>query len=559
MNLVLGVTVGASAVRLARPGTPDHSGPVFRSRSVDRGRDVPEDIAAEATRVALSENAELSSHTVVVYRDQAQAGALQFAFEQKGIDNFELVPEVSATLRMLEEPGALTDQSTLVVVDMGSSGSTISVVDRHTRSTVVTARSTRISGDHFDDLVYSDQTVRRRIATPADPGGDSELQARCRLAKEQLSTRSAVCLPGPGGLLLLSREVFDSLVITSVEAFAREIREVIATSGRNPDAIVLIGGGARVPIVRATLAAWLDCPVIAPEQPELVTAQGAALIAELSMAPSSRPVAAPVQVPSMAPIFAPYPIHTPAEVPVPVQAFSHGGVATLPESERPKAVPEVAAEANSVPREQISSPYAAELPQPRPNRHEQRFDQNADFVVADSEPATDGFGPERDADTEAVMVDAQAYSAVREDEGVGAGTAHPSWLSGTQAVETTSTESRNPLRFAGLGAGVIAAVVIVGLGLGYGGKVFGDSEQAGPVATEVTTPAPTTTTTPPPPSTTTPPPTTTEEVPPVVEAPPVVQDTYVPPAPAPAPPPPAIYIPGLPPILLPVLPPIPGL
>ncbi len=199
MNLVLGVTVGASAVRLARPGTPDHSGPVFRSRAVDRGREIPEEVAAEATGVALTENADLGSNTVVAYRDQAQAGALQTAFEQKGIDNFELVPEVVATLRMLEESGALTDQSTLVVVDIGSSGSTISIVDRQMRSTVVTARSTRVSGDHFDELVYSDQTVRRRIATPADPGGDAELQARCRLAKEQLSSRSAVCLPAPAG------------------------------------------------------------------------------------------------------------------------------------------------------------------------------------------------------------------------------------------------------------------------------------------------------------------------------------------------------------------------
>ncbi|MCS4256333.1 MAG: hypothetical protein K0Q46_366 [Rhodococcus erythropolis] len=558
MNLVLGVTVGASAVRLARPGTPDHSGPVFRSRAVDRGREIPEEVAAEATGVALTENADLGSNTVVAYRDQAQAGALQTAFEQKGIDNFELVPEVVATLRMLEASGALTDQSTLVVVDIGSSGSTISIVDRQMRSTVVTARSTRVSGDHFDELVYSDQTVRRRIATPADPGGDAELQARCRLAKEQLSSRSAVCLPGPGGLLLLSREVFDSLVVTSVEAFAREIREVIATSGRNPDAILLIGGGARIPIVRATLAAWLECPLIAPEQPELVTAQGAALIAESSMTPSARAVSAPVQVPAVAPIFAPYPIHTPAEVPVPVQAFSHGGVATLAESERPNALSEAASGTKSVPQEQVPSPYAAELPQPRPNRHEQRFDPAADLAVADSDQATDGFGTEHDADTEAVMVDAQAYSAMYEGEAPGAGTAHPSWLAGTQPVESTSKEPRNPLRFAGLGAGVIAAIVIVGLGLGYGGKVF-DSEDAGPVATEVTTPPPTTTTTPPPTTTTTPPPTTTEEPPPVVEAPPVVQDTYVPPAPAPAPPPPAIYIPGLPPILLPVLPPIPGL
>src|SRR3546814_3220920 len=159
MNLVLGVTVGASAVSLARPGTPDHSGPVFRSRAVDRGREIPEEVAAEATGVALTENADLGSNTVVAYRDQAQAGALQTAFEQKGIENFELVPEVVATLRMLEESGALTEQSTLVVVDIGSSGSTISIVDRQMRSTVVTARRSEEHTYEIQSLMSNSDAV----------------------------------------------------------------------------------------------------------------------------------------------------------------------------------------------------------------------------------------------------------------------------------------------------------------------------------------------------------------------------------------------------------------
>ncbi len=118
MNLVLGVRwEPALCVWRARDARPQWS--VFRSRAVDRGREIPEEVAAEATGVALTENADLGSNTVVAYRDQAQAGALQTAFEQKGIHNFELVPEVIATLRMLEESGALTDpESTLVVVDI---------------------------------------------------------------------------------------------------------------------------------------------------------------------------------------------------------------------------------------------------------------------------------------------------------------------------------------------------------------------------------------------------------------------------------------------------------
>lgn len=558
MNLVLGVTVGASAVRLARPGTPDHSGPVFRTRPVERGRSVPEEVAADATREAIAENSgQGSSHTVVVYRDQTQAGALQTAFEQRGIESFELVPEVAATIRLLDEPGPLTDQNTLVVVDLGSSGTTISVVDRPSRTTVVTARSLRVSGDHFDELVYSDQTVRRRIANPADTDSNTELRARCRLAKEQLSTRSAVCLPGGGGLLLLSREVFDALVVPSVEALATEVREVIATSGRNPDVVVLIGGGARIPIVRSVLAAWVECPVVAPDQPDLVTAQGAALIAEFSATPYSRPPV--VTPPIVAPIFAPYPIHTPAEAPGPVRELTRSGVATIgtiqPGALHLNYVADVSAEPVLAPPPEPESPYAAEEPQPRTNRHVRHVDPNAEPHVSEFDSLdTD----DDDVDTDTVMVDAQAYSAMRED--VGAQTLHAPWLAGPEQAEVEQAEAQNPLRFAGLGAGVIAAIVIVGLGVGYSDKVFGDSGEAVPASTESTTTAPPSTTTVRPTTTLPPPPPPTVEPPPVVQSPPVIEETYeAPPPPPPPPPPPALNIPGLPPILLPVLPQFPGL
>ncbi|MGG7102283.1 Hsp70 family protein [Rhodococcus sp. 24CO] len=555
MNLVLGVTVGASAVRLARPGAPEHGGPVFRSRAIVRGHETPEDVAADSIRVALAEFAGQDNSVAVVYRDQSQAGALTQALDRGRIDNYRLIPESAAILRMLEEPGTLGAQNTLVVIDLGATGATVDVLDRTTGTTIVTARSSQVSGDQFDALVYLDQTERRRIATPTDPEGIAELQARSRLAKEQLSTRSAVCLPGPGGLLLLSREVFDSLVAPSVEALAREVREVIATSGRRPDSVVLIGGGARVPIIRAVLERWIEIPVIAPEQPDLLATQGAALLAD--GAPRREPVAAPpvtVAAPAVAPIFAPYPINTPAVAPAPVQAFAHGGLATMT---GPGPAPVGATMTGAAPVGATmtgAAPVSTDLHAPA---HAQ-VAPAPESVPTQAQPAADHDydGDEPDV-KEPVMVDAQAYSAVHEDVSGG----QPTWLAATSHDEATKPESGRQFRFAGLGAGVVAAIVIVGLGMGYGGKVFGDSGEAGPVATEVTTTqtpsttVPATTTTTPPPTTTTEPPPVTEEAP-VYEAP--YEAPYVPPAPAPAPPP-ALYIPGLPPILLPVLPPIPGL
>ncbi|MDI9915084.1 Hsp70 family protein [Rhodococcus sp. IEGM 1379] len=549
MNLVLGVTVGASAVRLARPGTPDNGGPVFRSRAIERGREIPEDIAADSIRVALAEFTGQDNVVAVVYRDQNQAGALTNALDRGLIDHYQLVPESTAILRMLEEPGTLGTQNTLVIVDLGSTGSTVDVIDRASGSTVVTARSSQVAGDRFDALVYRDQTERRRIVPPTDPESIAELQSRCRLAKEQLSTRSAVCLPGPGGLLLLSREVFDSLVAPFVEALAREVREVVATSGRHPDAVVLIGGGARIPIIRTVLEMWLEVPVIAPEQPDLLAAQGAALLAEgpTDRTVAAAPVAQTVSASAVAPIFAPYPIHTPAAVPEPVEAFAHGGLATTGRVNTHHRRPSVEPTDPSVP----DAPAVVEVTSET---------ESAVVAVAPLRGAVDEHAEQAPVEVESVMVDAPAYSAMPpESITADAAGGQPSWVASTIREETTTEDSRKPFRFAGLGAGVVAAIVIVGLGMGYGGKVFGDSGEANPVVTEVTTTvAPSTTV--PPPTTTTPPPSTTtvEPPPPVVEQQPAAPEPYVEPYVPPPPPPPALYIPGLPPILLPVLPAIPG-
>ena len=86
-------------------------------------------------------------------------------------------------------------------------------------------------------------------------------------------------MPGEGRLLLLSQDGFDSLIVGPVETSARLTREVIRRSGRLPDAAVLIGGGAHIPLVTSVMESWLDLPVIVPAQPELVAAEGAALLA----------------------------------------------------------------------------------------------------------------------------------------------------------------------------------------------------------------------------------------------------------------------------------------
>ncbi len=243
--------------------------------------DRPAELAAESIETMLAETDEIEQVRAigVAYQNETQADFVQGAMSRLDIDNFQLVPEVTAALEMLETTGDLDDHETLVFYDLGSSGLTVTVVDRGTRIALSTARSDRISGDLVDHLIYDHHVELQRFAQPADMAAQRALTARCRDAKEQLSSKDAVCMPGEGGLLLLSQASFDSLIDGPVKASARLTLDVIRRSGRTPDAAVLIGGGANIPLVTAVMESWLDIPVIVPSQPELVAAEGAALLA----------------------------------------------------------------------------------------------------------------------------------------------------------------------------------------------------------------------------------------------------------------------------------------
>ncbi len=126
MTSVLGVSVGASAVRVARRDTESLDGPIFRSRPVTATLERPEEPAAESIATALTETDEIGEvHAIgVAYRNEAQAGAAHAAMTRLDIDNFHVVPpEVTAALGMLETSGSLGETQTLVFYDLAAPAS----------------------------------------------------------------------------------------------------------------------------------------------------------------------------------------------------------------------------------------------------------------------------------------------------------------------------------------------------------------------------------------------------------------------------------------------------
>ncbi|WP_141216447.1 Hsp70 family protein [Rhodococcus sp. 14-2483-1-1] len=290
MTVLLGVSMGTRAVRTAQPRAEQFQAPVadasglvtdierplfFRNELIDSvGGDLPH-LAAESIGAAVETEPELA--TGVAYRDPRQADALHAALAGAHLHNYHLVHEVEAVVEYLAATGEARDHRSVALFDLGSSGLTVSVVDLVQRTVTASQRSGEYSGDLLDAYVRNNQLQRLGKKT-TDPD-ISLFEKRCRIAKERLSTQDAVCLPDASGMILLSRENFELLITDLLDEAIEFARGVLIGANVPIDAVVLIGGGARMPIVQNRVGPLLELPSIVPTEPETVAARGAALAA----------------------------------------------------------------------------------------------------------------------------------------------------------------------------------------------------------------------------------------------------------------------------------------
>lgn len=550
MTVLLGVSMGAHAVRMALPRggaavatrvvPSDPPQPLFfKNQVIDTVDDEVEYLAAESISAVAAESEPYLS-TGVAYRDARQADTLHRALENQHLQNYSLIHEVEAVIEYLVASGEAAGHSTVALYDLGSSGLNVSVVDLRARRVVASSRSTEFSGDLFDDVLRDNQLDR--LGKPSDDADIELFERRCRVAKERLSSNDAVCLPDASGMILLSRDSFESLIGDTVDRSIEFARDVLISAHVPIDAVVLIGGGSRIPLVRERVGRSLDLPAITPNEPESVAARGAALSARSTAAPAvERP--------------------RPPARPIPVRAPREGAPQRSP---RPTdATPTISIAREDLPRLQEAMSVTQQVPA---------------VPAVSGEPPTGGapVAPEPVPETSSAPAKSAHFAL-----------SNVYWLDADfDDSDGENDEERKRRLVRGWSvAGVAAAAVVAA-----GAFLFTQQNDAPVVQTSVTNtqteapaatsaPAPTTSAPaatsevpvvlPPPPA---PAPTTTVEEPAPAPAPQVVPDTsdavtqpaptqeaptqQSPQQPAPAPAPPAPLIPGLPDFTLPVLPPL---
>ncbi|WP_231914275.1 Hsp70 family protein [Rhodococcus sp. LB1] len=242
-----------------------------------------------------------------------------------------VIPETSAALTWISRVEKLDEFSTLLLCDVGAHSLDLTLATRRGADfgVVRSTRSTDFSGDHADRLLMGHVVALIQNANPdfdvddpAHRGALTELAARCRSAKERLSQDTSavvtVALPDIRRQIRVMRSEFEDVIRGSLTRAANTVaRELVSLdeTGTPVDAVVLLGGGAAVPLVTELLSTAVNVPLVVSSEPATASARGAAVIAERASLEQSGSRVMSAPGPRVKPPAAPRPIVAAASSP----------------------------------------------------------------------------------------------------------------------------------------------------------------------------------------------------------------------------------------------------
>lgn len=250
----------------------------------------PEEVSAEVLRV-LGRRAEEALGgpldgvviTVPAYFDEPQRQATARAAKLAGLPLLRLIAEPTAAA--LAYGLHRTPKGTVLVYDLGGGTFDCSVV-RLTKGVFEVRASvgdTQLGGDDMDRLLAAEALRYWELEAEAVPAADRvHLLRAARSAKEQLtaepSARLSAEICGTQRQWQVTREQFEELITPLLQrtvALCRRVLRDAKLQAAELDALVLVGGATRIPVLRQRLQDFLGRPPLTDLNPDQVVAEGA--------------------------------------------------------------------------------------------------------------------------------------------------------------------------------------------------------------------------------------------------------------------------------------------
>lgn len=246
--------------------------------------------------------------TVPAYFDDAQRQATRDAGRLAGLDVVRIVnePTAAALAYGIGARAGATSGETVVVYDLGGGTFDVSIL-RLTPGegeggtsffqVLSTAGDTRLGGDDVDHMLVSMFAREIREMMGGGTGGEDlsafpastrrALKAfgesvKCRLSEEESASVRIEINEGKVYERVVTREEFESLIsgwvdrtLEACERAMRDAKEQLGSEG--VDAVILVGGSTRVPLVRSRVGAFFGVEAYTALDPDRVVAMGAAV------------------------------------------------------------------------------------------------------------------------------------------------------------------------------------------------------------------------------------------------------------------------------------------
>ena len=227
--------------------------------------------------------------TVPAYFDEAQRQATKDAGRLAGLNVLRLLNEpTAAAVAYGLDKGA---EGVIAIYDLGGGTFDISILrlNKGVFEVLSTSGDTALGGDDMDRVVAGWIMQQAGIADDAGHSAMRRLMQLARHAKETLTSQDSVELAvtradGSEWKGVLSRETFEDLITPLVEKTLGPCRRALRDAGVRVDevqAVVMVGGSTRVPLVRARVAGHFKAEPMIDIDPDKVVAVGAAIQADI--------------------------------------------------------------------------------------------------------------------------------------------------------------------------------------------------------------------------------------------------------------------------------------